>query len=391
MHTRIYTHIYPTANTQFGMRRFVVPDSITAIDREYVSMRVSRTEMNSVIFHPNVTSILTGAFKDCSGLKTVHLPKSVKLIEEEAFAGCVELQSVTIQPGIESIEEGAFRGCTSLVDVQIPLMSKKRILEPDVFIGCNENLILNIGRIKDVNKPNFWKGFGGGNGIARTATVEHELPDDAGTCIAQYNWPASKVIRRTDRYGCPMYAATDPDPPTLFDGTGIKAPLLLQTLSGDEYPVYNCWGSNPVAHPDFQRLATEQHPDALGDMGKWKISIDKSWICWDTLDLMKLGNMLVRGEFHLTTPVIVWTNDEDSDESGVEDANKLSSSDSDDSDEDFDESGVEDANEPNRPDSDNKSGTPIEDANTLNRTDKDSAASIAFELERTLQLCDMCC
>ena len=67
-----------------------------------------------------------------------------------------------------------------------------------------------------------------------------------------------------------------------------------------------------MAHPDFKRLAAEQHPEALGDIESWAVLLYNTDVATRTLDLVAIGNMIVRGEFDLNEPVlIVWVDVEE--------------------------------------------------------------------------------
>lgn len=52
--------------------------------------------------------IAKGAFAGCCGLKSVHIPEGVKLIDTYAFAGCEKFQSLHIPSSMEKIGVGAF-------------------------------------------------------------------------------------------------------------------------------------------------------------------------------------------------------------------------------------------------------------------------------------------
>ena len=67
-----------------------------------------------------------------------------------------------------------------------------------------------------------------------------------------------------------------------------------------------------MAHPDFTRLAAEQHPKALGEMGSWDLLLHNTDVATHTLDLAAVGGMVVQGEVDLGEPVlVVWTNVDD--------------------------------------------------------------------------------
>ena len=59
-----------------------------------------------------------------------------------------------------------------------------------------------------------------------------------------------------------------------------------------------------MAHPDFKRLAAEQHPKALGNVGSWDVLLHNTDVATHTLDLAAVGDMLVRGEVDLGEPVL---------------------------------------------------------------------------------------
>jgi hypothetical protein len=221
---------------------------------------------------------------------------------------------VTIPISVKSIGDGAFLECSALVEATINLISVESIGR-DAFDRCHADLVLNLGAVADIGTPNHFLAI---NGVARCATLVHQLPGSASCCTVRRVWPASMecAYRENGRLrfaGRPPkigYKPTEPGPAALVDGSRIVEPLQLQTLAGDEYMVHGCWGKDPVAHPDFKRLAAEQHPDALGNAGSWEVLLHTTDVATATLDLAELGDMLVRGELDLDEPVlVVWTDD----------------------------------------------------------------------------------
>mmetsp|Transcript_21720 Transcript_21720/g.32540 ORF Transcript_21720/g.32540 Transcript_21720/m.32540 type:complete len:421 (+) Transcript_21720:169-1431(+) len=61
-----------------------------------------------------VEEIMDKAFQNCSRLKHVLLPKSLKTIGRESFMGCYSLESIYIPEGVETIGKLAFSCCSSL-------------------------------------------------------------------------------------------------------------------------------------------------------------------------------------------------------------------------------------------------------------------------------------
>lgn len=81
-----------------------------------------------------VTAIGTDAFRSCSELSSVTLPKTLNSIGENAFGGCSGLTSVTLPEGLTSIGQYAFNGCTGLTSIKLP--NSLTSLERGVFAAC---------------------------------------------------------------------------------------------------------------------------------------------------------------------------------------------------------------------------------------------------------------
>ena len=68
----------------------------------------------------SVKVVGSGAFRDCSHLKSITIPNSVTTMEHHAFSNCTSLTSISIPDGIKTIEMGTFDYCKSLTRVRIP-------------------------------------------------------------------------------------------------------------------------------------------------------------------------------------------------------------------------------------------------------------------------------
>ena len=64
-----------------------------------------------------MTSILSGAFSDCTSLTNITIPDGVTSIGFYTFSSCTSLTSITIPDSVISVDKRAFEGCTSLTDV----------------------------------------------------------------------------------------------------------------------------------------------------------------------------------------------------------------------------------------------------------------------------------
>ena len=71
--------------------------------------------MTSVDYLPNVTSVGTQAFYNCSSLPSATLSEALT-IGESAFAYCLKLTGVTA-PNVTKVEAYTYQGCTKLTSV----------------------------------------------------------------------------------------------------------------------------------------------------------------------------------------------------------------------------------------------------------------------------------
>ncbi len=88
-----------------------------------VSTQIERAVIQAVINNTEITRIDAGAFRNCKGLKTVTIPRTVTAIGTTAFSGCEQLGSagsVELPEGLTEIPDGAFYNCAQLGNISIP-------------------------------------------------------------------------------------------------------------------------------------------------------------------------------------------------------------------------------------------------------------------------------
>lgn len=79
----------------------------------------SNPHLTEVKFSEGFEKIETKAFLNCTGLKTVELPKSLTGIGYDAFRGCTALESIDIPRNLSELDNGAFTDCTGLKAVNV--------------------------------------------------------------------------------------------------------------------------------------------------------------------------------------------------------------------------------------------------------------------------------
>lgn len=81
-----------------------------------------------------VERIGPGAFQRCPNVRSVRLPRGLKLIERNAFAALPNLEEIEIPDGIAEIPQGCFWNCASLRRVRLP--SSLRTINRYAFREC---------------------------------------------------------------------------------------------------------------------------------------------------------------------------------------------------------------------------------------------------------------
>ena len=95
---------------------------------------VNGVELTELVVPDGVKTIKKYVFCGCEGLKSLQLPNSIELIENDAFAGTGLIQLV-LPEGLEVVDNGAFYDCLSLEKLYIS--STVRRLGNNAFGGCD--------------------------------------------------------------------------------------------------------------------------------------------------------------------------------------------------------------------------------------------------------------
>ena len=91
------------------------------------------TALDTITFETGVTQIAAGLFASCPGLTKIVIPDTVTTIDECAFSSCKNLEKVTFSPSITSIGYLAFESCP-LTSVELPASLQEMSFH--VFKNC---------------------------------------------------------------------------------------------------------------------------------------------------------------------------------------------------------------------------------------------------------------
>ena len=94
-------------------------------------------------------------FQDCTGLKKINWPSTLKSIDHSAFGSCSSLEKVEIPEGVSEIGQYVFSDCSNLKEVKLP--ESLTTLGGMAFGGCGLKSVkipANVKEVKDV----WWEG-----------------------------------------------------------------------------------------------------------------------------------------------------------------------------------------------------------------------------------------
>ena len=98
------------------------------------------TSLKSIVLPRTVTLINNNAFYGCSSLREIAFPESLTKINNNAFYGCSSLREVVLKEGFTAFYRyNIFQNCTSLLYVKLPSTLKSNLTE-GIFRGCTSLL-----------------------------------------------------------------------------------------------------------------------------------------------------------------------------------------------------------------------------------------------------------
>eukprot|EP00980_Cylindrotheca_fusiformis_P011735 scaffold2784_cov109-Cylindrotheca_fusiformis.AAC.14 len=94
-----------------------VPATVSTIGKNAFS---DCSGLKHIKLPPTLKRIERGTFLACESLEYIEIPSTVSFIGECAFAGCVSLSHIRIPPSLDRMTHWALEGCSSLMSIELP-------------------------------------------------------------------------------------------------------------------------------------------------------------------------------------------------------------------------------------------------------------------------------
>ena len=133
-----YVRVLPASVRLSGS--VVIPSTVSYDGDDFVVTQIGEnafkgcSAITSVTLPKTLVIIEASAFAGCSALETVNTPQPLSEIRDYAFDGCRSLKAFSLDASISVLGKGCFRGCTSLKTMKFPTSFTE--IPDDAFYGC---------------------------------------------------------------------------------------------------------------------------------------------------------------------------------------------------------------------------------------------------------------
>lgn len=215
---------FPTSFESLGVRAFYQCKNLT----EVIALGLTEVKeeaffgcvgLKKVDFGTATTKTIDKkAFYDCSSLKEIVFPKTLKEIGESAFENCPQIEELSFPETLVSIGANAFNGSRKVLQLVIP--QNVANIGEDAFAGCTRLI-----EIYNLSSLPILKGDSKNGGVARYARCIHSDITQTG-CLAQME------------DGFVFYSNENDNDLVAYKGNE-QSIVLPEEINGRSYNIYN--------------------------------------------------------------------------------------------------------------------------------------------------------
>lgn len=215
-----------------------------------------------------VTSVDSGAFRNCTSITSVTISDGVTSIDYEAFSGCTSLKNITIPDSVTSINYEAFSGCPNL---EYTVYDNAKYLgnegNPYLFLMAATGTDIKSCRINENTRVIYHGAFSDCTSLTDVAIPAGvmnigELAFEGCTSLESINIPegVTSISYKAFENCLSLKTVTIPDSVTLIDGdafygcsslTSISIPESMTVIGGDAF--YDCSSLDAVYITDMAK------------------------------------------------------------------------------------------------------------------------------------------
>ena len=186
-----------------------------------------------------VKSIGSCAFKECTELREVYIPKTVEFMGDNVFESCSSLINAVFE-GIKVLPSNTFNGCTDLENVDLPENLEE--IKDQAFYACSclrtlyiPDSVYSIG-FNVFDECNLLEGLAISSGNWYTVDIEDHVRDyfsDKGKSTDWVLKPSVAAFRfraRTE-YQCFKFTGSQEEFDNLFEQTRLKRKTIDMTYA----------------------------------------------------------------------------------------------------------------------------------------------------------------
>jgi BspA type Leucine rich repeat region (6 copies) len=120
-----------------GLKSIEIPDSVRLIGNACFT---DCYNLNTIKLGNNISILPQECFKNCNACISIIIPDSVKQISDNCFSGCTSLQHVFIGTNVEYIGSGCFENCTNLKQIIFNSIDSLNGIGTNIFNNINSQI-----------------------------------------------------------------------------------------------------------------------------------------------------------------------------------------------------------------------------------------------------------